>query len=283
MKIVIDHLGKVKSSERETASASGLLLTNKRQKFTLQIGARVTPQALLSTCRHIRALNARVTIEAQTKSHLKYFPYPENTVPDTCLGLGRLALRLIEQRYELFRTDELRDFQDPTLGRLPRIMAPLLHPRLFTKETALALAQLDESDLSATSFVMPDGDKGFRIKKMPLHYVWPAPCPYLPLPLEEIVPSPFHHWYQALYHTALCVRRPLIHVGQMKLALRQSRKDDDGNPIPTAELVNHVLPHHADWYEMIRILYPLAAPRERPANYRLLSLSLQKKERFVIF
>ena len=40
----------------------------------------------------------------------------------------------------------------------------------------------------------------------------------------------------------------------MKLALRQSRKDDDGNPIPTAELVN-VLPHHADWYEMIRILY----------------------------
>ena len=165
MKIVIDHLGKVKSTERDNASASGLLLTNKRQKFALQIGARATPQALLTTCRHIRALNARVTIEAQTKSHLKYFPYPENTVPDTCLGLGRLASRLIEQRYELFRTDILRDFQDPKLGRLPRIMAPLLNPRLFTKETALALAQLDESDLSATSFIMPDGDKGFRIKK----------------------------------------------------------------------------------------------------------------------
>ena len=170
MKIVIDHLGKVKSSERDNASASGLLLTNKRQKFTLQIGARAMPQALLSTCRHIRALNARVTIEAQTKSHLKYFPYPENTVPDTCLGLGRLALRLIEQRYELFRTDELRDFQRPQIRAGYQGYAIIKPAAIYKRRPRWRWRNLMRATFQppALSCRMVIED---RIKKMPLHYV----------------------------------------------------------------------------------------------------------------
>ena len=173
---------------------------------------------------------------------------------------------------------------------LPVALHSLCNLRMHRMDTAAALSMIDETDMANTSFIMPSGemaygDFGYRVRKLPEQTVWSSDDTYLPLSFSQLLSATYAPWYNSLSHIALCVRRPMLQRAQIRLSLHDTQSLAINDDMPNTD--NKVMMRHhqseADmlasptWHEITRILYPLAAPNEKPANFRLLIRTIINK------
>ena len=276
MKIQIDQNGMIQHSDRAKTIASGLQIMRHRQKLTIEIGTRATAHAFLGAINHIRSLQADTYITSKKPAFASFITPQKLTIPQACLILGQIALLVIERKYEHLKTNKIDYLRQNDVQALPSPLQCLTDLRLIGLDTSTALTRFEERDMAPITFIIPTSDSHFKIHKLPQTHLWPAACPYLPLPLEEIIPASFHLWYSALFQISLSVKRPLIHHCDMLIPLHQTNNPDNQTdelspPLSTPQ-----------WYSLIRILYPLAADNERPANFRLLTIAVTAKENHII-
>ena len=284
MKIQIDQNGVIQHTDRAKTIASGLLVMRHRHKINIEIGTRATAHALLGTINHIRSLQADAYIVSKKPAFAAFITSQKSTIAEACLILGQIALSVIERKYEHLKTSKIDYLTQRDISKSPSTLHCLTDLRLIGLDTSTALTRLEERDMAQTAFIIPTNDSHFKIHKLPQSHLWPTACPYLPLPLEEIIPSAFHLWYFALYQISLSVRRPLIHHCEMLIPLNQSqsRGDDFTSPdiLTSDEISSHLSPPQL--YSLVRILYPLAAETEKPANFRLLTIATTLKDDHIL-
>lgn len=284
MKIQIDQNGVVQQTNRTKTVASGLLIMRHRQKLMIEIGTRVTANALLGTIGHIRSLQTDTFITSKKPAFAGFLTSQKLSITQACLVLGQITLAVIERKYEHLRTTKLDYLTQRDAQKLPAKLHSLADLRLMGLDTSTALTRLEERDMEEIAFIIPTNDKHFKIHKLPLSHDWPSHCPYLPLPVEEILPSSFHLWFTALYQIALSVKRPLIHHCDMMIPLSQRRDFEAELASPNILQQNEISPSLASpqWYSLIRILYPLAADTEKPSNFRLLTIAITRKDDHIL-
>ena len=278
MKIQLDRYGKAAEGKTQISRAMGILLLRRGKRLDVDIGNRVTPHALFSALNHIRAFHGDVHFTTQHARIEACVPLGE-TMPthQACFYLGRFLLDLIERRHRIVNTLSLAYLKQDAIPNVPLALHSLTNLQLYKMTTSTALAQLPENALRHVSFIMPDGDitytsANYRIRKLPYYFSWPADDFLLPLPIGEILPKAHDIWNNSLYHIALCTKRPLIHTAQMNLRLRYP------SDMPHQDFVLG----EQKWHEVTRILYPFAAPTEKPANYRLLTGAIITKTNAII-
>lgn len=283
MKIQLDQNGNSTESSSQTSRATGILLTRKGRELTIDIGNRVTPHAVFAALTHMRSMAYQITITSHKASLASFMPIGTSiNASDACFFLGKLLIQLVENRQELFTTKDLRILTQQQVSGLPMRLHSLCNLNMHRMETAAALSMVEEDAMADISFVMPSSemsfsDCGYKARKLPLKLAWPTEEPYVPLSFSQLLTSPYASWYNSLCHIALCVRRPLIQQCQMKLTLTRRASHDKEAPQHISENQLHDLEHNvprAQWYEVTRILYPLASAKEKPFNFRLLICSL---------
>lgn len=279
MKIQLDQNGNSAHSLSATSRARGILITRKGKRLTVDIGNRVTPPALFAALSHIRSMSHAIMITSNKGAMTEQIPLDKNlTASDACFYLSQLLLQQAESRHDLYMTKELSFLTQEHLTSLPVAMHHLCDMRLYRLETAAALAMLDEADMANMSFIVPGAaisfsDFNYQVKKLPAMLRWPSDEPYLPLAFSQLLTAPYATWYNSLCHGALSVRRPLLQRAQMKITLKEVAPEapiitnDETDPL--ADSIT-ALPSSAQWYNITRILYPLASQYEKPSHFRLL-------------
>ena len=295
MKIQLDQNGNTIESLADVTRASGILLSRKGKEMRVDIGNRASTSALFAAIGHLRSVTSRIHITSAKSSLASLIPFDTKlTASDACFYLAKLLLQQVEHRHEFYETKELCALTQDMVPSLPVALHSLCNLRMHRMDTAAALSMIDETDMANTSFIMPSGemaygDFGYRVRKLPEQTVWPSDDTYLPLSFNQLLSVAYAPWYNSLCHIALCVRRPMLQRAQIRLSLHdtQSLAIDDDMP-DTASEHSHktMIRHHqseADmlasptWHEITRILYPLAAPNEKPANFRLLMRTIINK------
>ena len=277
MKIQIDQNGNTAQGTALTTKATGVLISRKGMTVRVDIGARVTPMAVFVAMSQLRILPQQIMIVSRKKTLSEFLTLDAHLkANEVCLQLGRLLLHLLEKRHPIFATKRLDLLDNDKVASLPDPLQKLGRLRLLKLPTSDALSHLDEKDMTECSFLHPEADSSYRVRKMPQSAIWPAPVTYLPLPLTEILSSPYALWFNSLCHIALCVKLPLCHIADIQLT------------VPDTEAARHRSwaqddQIHSKWQQTIRILYPLAAPSEKPANYRLLMCAANLKTNKIIF
>ena len=171
------------------------------------------------------------------------------------MPLGIIYFSLLEKNQAYFKTTDIRPVNRTHVAEVPLIIHHLTDLFNYTLPTSTALSRYSEDDLTPFSFIRPSVKQSFdeadyMIMKLPRHHHWPVEDGFVP----------YDTWINSLCHIALCTKRPIIQFAEMRLALKQKETDDDKPAIfPEPE-----------WHEVIRIIYPFAAPSEKPSNYRLL-------------
>ena len=277
MKIQIDQNGNTTQGTAFTTKATGALISRKGMIVRVDIGSRVSPMAVFIAMSHVRILHQQIMVISRKKTLSAFLSLDAHLKANEArLQLGRLLLHLLEKRHPIFATKSLHVLDSEIVAKLPDPLQKLGRLRLMKLPTCDALTHLDENDMAECSFLHPDADSGYRVRKMPQSAIWPSPVTYLPLPLTEILSSPYAIWYNSLCQIALCVRQPLCHIADMQLT-----------PLATEAAQHHAWAQddqiHSKWQQTIRILYPLAAPSEKPANYRLLMCAADRKTNNIIF
>ena len=284
MKIQIDQNGMIQQTDRAKTTASGLTVMRHRHKITIEIGTRATAHALLGTLNHIRSMQADVFMSCKKQTYASFISSQKLSIAQACLILGQIALSVIERKYEHLKTNKIDFLTQHDISKCPSTLHCLTDLRLIGLDTSTALTRLEERDMAQTTFIIPTSESHFKIHKLPLFHLWPTACPYLPLPLEEIIPSPFCLWYSALYQISLSVKRPLIHHCEMLISLHQSQSPEGDVTSPDILNFEEISPHFSppQWYSLMRILYPLAAETEKPINFRLLTVAATLKDNHIL-
>lgn len=291
MKIQLDQNGNSAQSLSATSRAGGILLTRKGKKLSVDIGNRVTPHALFSALSHIRSISYAVTITSNKVAIADHIPLNQTfDASDACFHLAQLLLHQIESRHVLYMTKDLRLLSQDHITQLPVAMHHLCDMCLYRLETAAALAMLDEAAMAHISFIVPGaamryGDYNYQVKKLPHGLRWPTDEPYLPLSFSQLLTAPYAPWYNSLCHAALSVRRPLLQRAQMKITLKDAQRRRalwQADRVDMRSHSNSTPPLSAQWHEITRILYPLASPHEKPANFRLLICTIINESTDVI-
>lgn len=273
MKIQLDQNGNSNKSQSFTTKATGILLTRKGRELTVDIGNRATPHAIFAALTHMRSIPFDIYITSRKSSLSTLIPLGKKlNASDTCLFLSRLLMQQVESRQNIYATKELKVLNQEEVQALPLRLQSLCNLKLARLDTATALAMIDETAMEDISFIIPSNemsyaDNGYQVRKLPRDMLWPTDQPYVPLAFSQLLTAPYAPWYNCLCHTALCVRRPLIHRSEMRLVLPQEQTADPNMPS------SQMLPE-AQWYNVTRILYPLASHQEKPSNFRLLICSL---------
>ena len=255
-----------------------------RHKVTIEIGTRASAHALLGTINHIRSLQGDAYIFSKKQAFTSFITSQKLSIAGACLILGQIALSVIERKYEHLKTSKIDYLTQRDISKCPSTLHCLTDLRLIGLDTSTALTRFEERDMAQTAFIIPTNESHFKIHKLPQSHLWPTACPYLPLPLAEIIPASFHLWYSALYQISLSVKRPLIHHCEMLIPLNQSQSDEDDFSSPDILDSDEISPRRSppQWYSVMRILYPLAAETEKPANVRLLTIATTLKNNHII-
>lgn len=275
MKIQLDQNGNSNKSQAFTTKATGILLTRKGRDLTVDIGNRATPHAIFAALTHIRSIPFDIYITSRKLSLSTLIPLAKKlNASDACLYLGRLLLQQVESRQNVYATKELKILTQEAVQALPLRLQSLCNLNLARLDTATALTMIDETSMEDISFIVPSNemsyaDYGYQVKKLPQDLLWPTDQPYVPLAFSQLLTAPYAPWYNSLCHSALCIRRPLIHRAEMRLILRHDHEQSADPDAPSSQM----LPE-AQWYDITRILYPLASHQEKPSNFRLLICSL---------
>ena len=275
MKIQLDQNGNSYKSPAYTTKATGILLSRKGRELTVEIGNRATPHAVFAALTHLRSIPFDIYFKS-TKSSL------ETTIPldkklnasDSCLYLSRHLLQLVESRQNIYITKEFKLLTPDEVPFLPVRLNKLCNFKLHHLDTATALSLIEEAMMADISFIVPSGEMnyaeyGYQVRKIPQELAWPTDELFVPLAFTQLLPAAYAAWYNSLCHSALCVRRPLIHRAQMKLTLQNGAayfpadENEQSPALPSAE-----------WYDVTRIIYPLASHQEKPSNFRLLLCSI---------
>lgn len=295
MKIQLDQNGKTIESLSDVTRASGILLSRKGKEMRVDIGNRVSTSALFAAMSHLRSITCRIYLSSTKVSLASLIAFDTKlTASEACFYLAKLLLQQVENRHELYQTKEICLLTQDRVPGLPVALHSLCNLRMHRMDTAAALSMIDETDMKNTSFIVPSsemayGDFGYRVRKLPDDALWPSDDTYLPLSFGQLLSAAYAPWYNSLAHTALCVRRPLLQHAQIRLSLHNVHSalmgDDALEPsrefsqksltsLPQSEAEMLASPA---WYDITRILYPLAAPNEKPANFRLLSRTILTK------
>lgn len=275
MKLQLDQNGNAIDSLSDMTWAKGILLLRRGKKMHVDVGYRVTPYALFSALGHLRAVTSGIFITSAKSQMGQKIPFDTAlSASEACFHLGNYLLSLIEQRSEIFHTKDLSILTQEKVANLPVGLQGLSNLKMQRMPTAQALSMLDENAMANTSFIVPStkmsfGESGYRVRKLPKDMIWPSEETYLPLAFSQLLPAPYAPWYNSLCHVALCVRRPLLHRAQIKLTINEKHLSVSNTDASASPLLERPI-----WFEVTRILYPLAAPSEKPMNFRLLIYSL---------
>lgn len=288
MKIQLDQNGKTIESLSGITRASGILLSRKGKEMRVEIGNRASTSALFAAMSHLRSVTCRIYITSAKASLAAMIPFDTRlSASEACFHLAKLLLQQVEHRHEFYETKELCVLTQDMVPKLPMALHSLCSLRMHRMDTAAALSMIDETEMTNTSFIVPSSEMsfselGYRVRKLPDESLWPSDETYLPLSFGQLLSPAYAPWYNSLCHIALCVRRPMLQRAQLRLSLPNARSisahEDLADTIrdpghkgmmshPQSEAALLAAP---SWHEITRILYPLAAPNEKPANFRLL-------------
>ena len=267
MKIQINQKGQSSKSDGSACLSTGVLLARRGHFLEVTIGNRATPAALFSAMSQIRAFPFDIVISSKRELLGGLVPLGEKMDHmRCCFSLGVYLIRLIEKRHSLCRTSELSLLTSLSARDVPLPLQDLTDLSQINATTATVLAKFPEERMKSFSFIASTPHYSFenadyRVLKVPEILDWPTMDMYVPLPWSELLThQQFAQWYNSMCHLAFCTRRPLLHISQMKLALRAPNHQQIGN---TTML-------EPSWHDVTRILYPMASMKEKPSNYHLL-------------
>ena len=195
------------------------------------------------------------------------------------------------------------------IANIPKEITSLANMRLGELDTATALTHFTQAQMQQATFIYPDADQNLHISKMPPTLIWP-PEPYLEAEAHsDWLPEPFSQWLRLVCEVALTARKPLLHFGQLHMHHTKSHQlpEFDGLPSqinPGATNPSETNPSETNpsqinpddrkpnetsasqinlgqidtgtslqQADFIRLLYSLTADKEKPDNYRLISLA----------
>ena len=295
MKIQLDQNGKTIESRSDVTRASGILLSRKGKEMRVDIGNRASTSALFAAMGHLRSVTCRIFLASSKASLGPLIPLDTKlSASDACFHLAKLLLQQVEHRQEFYETNELCVLTQDMVPNLPVSLHSLCNLRMQRMDTAAALSMIDETEMTNTSFIMPSSemayvDFGYRVRKLPKEAVWPSYDTYLPLSFGQLLSPTYAPWYNSLAHIALCVRRPMLQRAQIRLSLPNAYRLASGDKASDTTKdraykgMTSLYQNEADiltapvWHGITRILYPLAAQNEKPANFRLLMRTLVTK------
>lgn len=267
MKIQINQKGQSHKSDNDICLSTGVLLARRGHLLEVTIGNRAAPAALFSAMSHIRSFPFDIILSSKRQLFPSEMPLGERIDHNRgCFYIGSHLISLIEKRHPDCHTTELSLLTALRAQQVPLALQELTDLSQINAPTASVLAKFSEDDMRDFSFIVSNSQYSFdnadyRVVKVPAELAWPTTQMYVPLPWSELLhPNPLATWYNSLCHVAFCSRRPLIHICQMKLALRAHLSD--AQPATAEE--------EPAWHEVTRILYPMASIHEKPSNYRLL-------------
>lgn len=266
MKIQLDEKGQSRTVTSERSETSGVLIAREKQTCFVDVGSNPSPQALFAAMTYVRSMPYRVTLTKAHDGKNMALPFDSAlTASHSCFAIGHYLISLLEKNQAYFKTTDIRPVNRTHVAEVPLIIHHLTDLFNYTLPTSTALSRYSEDDLAPFSFIRPSVKQSFdetdyMIMKLPRHQDWPAEDGFVPLSVGELCAPPYDTWINSLCHIALCTKRPIIQFAEMRLALKPEKTDDDKPAIyPEPE-----------WHEVIRIIYPFAAPSEKPSNYRLL-------------
>ena len=192
MKIQLDQNGNSKDSLATLSRARGILLTRKGKRLVVDIGTRVTPQALFAALSHIRSISYSIYFTSKKTTIDELIPLNSKlSASDACFHLSKLLIQQVENRQTIFHTKELGILTSEHMAQLPISLHHLCDLRVHRLDTATALLLLDEMMMAQISFVLPSSemayiDCGHRVHKLPQNMRWPADEPYVPLAFSQL-------------------------------------------------------------------------------------------------
>ena len=266
MKIQLDEKGQSRTVTSERSEPSGVLIARVKQACIVNVGNNVSPQALFAAMTYIRSMPYRVTFTCEKEGQNIPLPFDRAlTASDSCFAIGQYLLGLLAKNQSYFKTTDIRPVNRTHVAEVPLVIHHLTDLFNYTLPTSTALSRYSEDDLAPFSFIRPSVKQSFEeadytFMKLPRHYDWPAEDGFVPLSAGELCAPPYDTWINSLCHIALCAKRPIIQFAKVRLALKQPETIDDKPAIYP----------EPKWHEVIRIIYPFAAPSEKPSNYRLL-------------
>lgn len=267
MRIQINQKGHSSKSDGSACLSTGVLLVRRGHFLEVTIGNRATPAALFSAMSQIRVFPFDIIISSKKELLGGLVPLGERIDHmRCCFSLGAYLVRLVEKRHSLCRTSELSLLTSLSARDVPLALQDLTDLSQINASTASILAKFPEERMRSFSFIASTPQYSFenadyRVIKVPEALDWPTMEMYVPLPWSELLShQQFAQWYNSLCHLAFCTRRPLLHISQMKLALRTPHHQD----MSAATMLE------PSWHDVTRILYPMASTNEKPSNYRLL-------------
>lgn len=233
-------------------------------KINIQPDCQVWPLIIL--LRTIRQARAKIHFTPPLiVEHARYLL----DVPEACLLLGRFILEKHEQQQTgcYGSTFGLWDDYIGLFSDLPLPVITIGQARLTHLETAAALTHFTEDQLRPAAFYYPDSEQNLHISKIPKGLCWPETIDMsgdgnLLTSMEEADA----HWLLIAAETALAIRKPLLQQGWYLGP--EPTDDSDEDKADTATDQKQLMQN-----KFIRLLYPLSAQHERPANYRLLTVA----------
>ena len=251
IKFAISEAGKILFPEKDTEPRHVIHAERRGHAIRLEIKAKCTPLALLKLIQHLRDVDCKIVISAPHHTPLQKLPL---NVSDSCLYLGQLALKLYEAEHGGLFSSSLKLWPDikQQTDHLPPAMHAIASKRVQHLDTATALTHFSEEEMREAAFFHPDADHQPHIGKMPENHIWPE---YFEAngnaKIETALPRPYGFWLFLVTAAAIATRRPLLHSGHFKTGNASNQSDT----------------------KFATLLNPLAAPEEKPTNYRLISLA----------
>lgn len=297
----------------ETPASRHVIFAERRaHAVKLSIKPNAPPVALMKLLRHIRDIKGQILIESRTAHPKKLVLETADAciyIGRLALKNYEQAHQSIMTSDIAFWSDyssigNHAAAPSAIIANIPKEITSLANMRLGELDTATALTHLSQAEMQQTTFIYPDADQNLHIGKMPPRLIWP-PEPYLEAEAHsDWAPEPFSLWLRLVCEVALAARKPLLHFGQFHMhhtktnqlpeLVGSSNEANLGEINPGEINPNETIPSQTNPSEtnssqinlnqidtamstqqadFIRLLYPLTADKEKPDNYRLISLA----------
>ena len=274
-KFGITENGKIVHPGDKPASHTAIMVERRGHAIKIHIEPDCPVWPLIILLRTIRQARAKIHFTPPLiVEHARYLL----DVPEACLLLGRFILNKHEQLHK-GAYDSTLSLWDDYIGLfsdLPLAVITIGQARLTHLETATALTHFTEDQMRPAAFYYPDSDQNLHLSKIPKTLCWPETIDRsgdgnLLTALDEADA----HWLLIAAETALAIRKPLLqqgwYLGPEPADESEENTQDEKGAEAATETQNLVQ------NKFIRLLYPLSALNERPANYRLLSVAYRLK------
>ena len=250
-KFAVSAAGNILFSDGKTEKKHVIAAERRGHAVRIEIKEKCTAEALVTLLYQLRNVRCDIVVTKPFHGQTKTRPL---SASDACLYLGQFALKLYEEAYHDYFSSSLAFWPDnpEKTQHLPLSMHTIASKYVQHLDTATALTHFNEDEMRDAAFIYPDSDQHPCISKLPHNPIWPDILENgSKHKIATALPHPYGFWLVLVTATALTTRRTILHSGQFKIDAADSQSHS----------------------EFARLLTPLAAMKEKPANYRLISLA----------